>query len=128
MGGSDAGFIGANHPTEGKTMRDDQHKFLMVHGKVPARLTIEQAAWLLGFHEHDISVLVSAGLLKPLGHPPASGSKYFAAVELEALRADVRWLAKASDAVVNYWRTKNAGRRGRQSSGSQVVGQPGGGQ
>ena len=32
----------------------------------PARLSITETAWLLGFTEHDISVLVSAGLLRPL--------------------------------------------------------------
>lgn len=77
----------------------------------PARLGINEAAWLLGFNDHDISVLVSAGLLKPLGRPPASGSKYFATVELQTLRNDPRWLAKASDAIVNYWRGKNSSRR-----------------
>ena|ERR1051325_1602939 len=77
----------------------------------PARLGITEAAWWLGFNEHDIPVLVSAGLLKPLGRPPASGSKYFATVELQALRNDTRWLAKASDAIVHYWRSKNSGRR-----------------
>ena len=77
----------------------------------PARLTITETAWLLGFTEQDISVLVSVSLLKPLGRPPASGSKYFATVELQNLRNDTRWLARASDAIVNYWRTKNSGRR-----------------
>ena len=77
----------------------------------PARLGITEAAWLLGFSEHDVPVLVSAGLLKPLGRPPSTGSKYFAAVELQNLRNDTRWLAKASDAIVIHWRTKNAGRR-----------------
>ena len=77
----------------------------------PARLGINETAWLLGFNEHDIPVLVSAGLLKPLGRPTPTGSKYFATVELQALRTDTRWLAKASDAIVNYWRGKNASRR-----------------
>jgi len=77
----------------------------------PARLGINETAWLMGFNEHDIPVLVSAGLLKPLGRPTATGSKYFATVELQALRTDVRWLAKASDAIVNHWRSKNASRR-----------------
>jgi hypothetical protein len=79
---------------------------------LPARLTIIEAAWFLGFTETDISVLVSAGLLKPLGHPPASGSKYFALTDLQALRTDARWLAKASDAIVNYWKRKNTSRVG----------------
>ncbi len=80
---------------------------------LPARLGINEAAWLLGFSEHDIPVLVSAGLLKPLGRPPASGSKYFATVELQELRSDTRWLGKASDVIVNFWRSKNASRRPR---------------
>lgn len=79
----------------------------------PARLGINETAWLLGFSEHDIPVLVSAGLLKPLGRPTATGSKYFATVELQTLRNDTRWLAKASDAIVNYWRSKNSGRRNK---------------
>ncbi len=56
------------------------------------RLNISETAWFLGFTEHDISVLISVGLLKPLGHPPASGSKYFAVAEPQSLRIDTRWL------------------------------------
>jgi len=84
----------------------------MIRGKLPARLSLEQTAWVLGFGVHDISVLISARLIKPLGRPTTSGSKYFATVELEKLASDMRWLAKASDALVNYWRAKNAGRKG----------------
>jgi len=35
---------------------------------VPARLDANQAAWFLGFEPHEIPRLVTAGLLKPLGH------------------------------------------------------------
>jgi hypothetical protein len=80
----------------------------------PARVTIIETSWLLGFSEQDIAVLVSAGLLKPLGHPPQSGSKYFATAELQTLRTDTRWLGKASDVIVNFWKRKNSG-RGRPS-------------
>lgn len=90
-------------------MKQEKKDFLSLPTP-PARLSITETAWFLGFTEHDISVLVSTGLLKPLGHPPASGSKYFATTELQALRADTRWLAKASDVIVNYWKKKNAGR------------------
>ena len=91
-------------------MNQEKRDFLTL-ATLPARLGITEAAWYLGFTEHDIPALVSAGLLKPLGHPPASGSKYFSTNELQALRTDARWLAKASDAIVNHWRTKNFGRR-----------------
>jgi hypothetical protein len=70
----------------------------------PARLNLTETAWFLGFSDQDVSVLISAGLLKPLGHPPASGSKYFALAQLQTLRTDTRWLAKASDATVNHWK------------------------
>jgi hypothetical protein len=56
----------------------------------------------MGFNEHDILVLGSVGLLKPLGRPTASGSKYFATVELQTLRSETRWLAKAPDAIVGH--------------------------
>lgn len=104
-------------------MRDEQHRFLMIEGRLPARLSIEQAAWVLGFNQHDVPVLVSAGLLKPLGRPLASGSKYFATVDLETLREDTRWLAKASDTIVKYWIRKNATRKNRRPSLSPAVGQ-----
>jgi hypothetical protein len=87
----------------------------------PARLGIEETAWYLGFSAHDIPVLVSAGLLKPLGKPASSGSKFFATVELQNLRNDVRWLARASDAIVHYWRDKNATRRGKDLQESTVA-------
>lgn len=88
----------------------------------PARLGINETAWLLGFNEHDIAVLVSAGLLKPLGRPPSTGSKFFATVELQTLRNDTRWLAKASDAIVNHWRAKNSGRRNKPEEQPALAG------
>jgi hypothetical protein len=32
-----------------------------------------------------------------------NGPKYFSAAELEDLRRNLKWLAKASDAIVGYW-------------------------
>lgn len=90
-------------------MKQEKKDFLALPTP-PARLTITETGWLLGFNDQDISVLVSAGLLKPLGHPPQSGSKYFATAAIQTLRNDTRWLAKASDAIVNFWRKKNASR------------------
>ena len=51
------------------------------------------------------------GLLKPLGRPPETGVKYFATVALEELRRDQKWLARASDCIVNYWRTRNGNKK-----------------
>ena len=80
---------------------------------LPARLSAEQAAHLLGFQAHELSVLLAAKLLRPLGRPAANSAKYFATVELEQLRHDLKWLAKATDAVQTRWRQKN--RTGRTS-------------
>jgi hypothetical protein len=77
----------------------------------PARLNATQTAWFLGFETHEIPMLVAAGLLKPLGHPSRNSTKYFATEILEQLRRDEKWLARASDAICNYWRNRNARKR-----------------
>jgi hypothetical protein len=93
-------------------MREDQQHFLSLLGQLPARLTVEQAAWILNCQAHDIPVLVAARLLKPLGNPPANGVKYFAcAVVLESTK-DPTWLAKVTNAIHIYWRNKNARKSG----------------
>jgi hypothetical protein len=92
-------------------MNPDRAEFLKLV-TLPARLNVTETSWYLGFNEPDISVLAADRLVKPLGHPPASGSKFYALAELQRLRNDPKWLAKASDAVVNYWKMKNASRVG----------------
>jgi hypothetical protein len=87
----------------------EKKEFLSL-ANLPARLTIKEAAWLLGFNENDIPILVAAKLLRPLGHPASSGSKYFSTAELLRLREDVSWLSRASDAIVGHWKKRNAGR------------------
>jgi len=77
---------------------------------VPARLDATHAAWFLGFEPQEIPMLVAAGLLKPLGHPARNSTKYFATETLEQFRRDEKWLARASDAIANYWRERNARR------------------
>ncbi len=93
-------------------MRDDQHRFLMLLGQVPARLTAEQAAWVLNCQPHDVPVLVAARLLKPLGIPTPNSVKYFAAVEVLELAKDSAWLGKVTNAIGQHWRAKNLRREG----------------
>jgi hypothetical protein len=97
-------------------MRDDQHRFLSLAGQMPARLTVEQAAWLLNCQPHDIPVLVAKRLLKPLGNPPANGTKYFSTLLLLEQTKDTTWLSKMTNAIHDYWRTKNARKKGVSSS------------
>src|SRR5437667_2208860 len=75
---------------------------------VPARLDATQTAWFLGFELHEIPILIAAGLLKPLGHPARNSTKFFATQTLEQLWRDEKWLARASDAITNYWKQRNA--------------------
>lgn len=83
--------------------------------RLPARLTAEQAAVLLGFQLHDLPILIQKGLLKPLGTPAPNAPKYYAACEIEALAGDSNWLHRATKAVSGRWAAKNkADRSARQ--------------
>ena len=92
-------------------MRDDQHRFLSLLGELPARLTVEQAAWVLGCQPHDVPILVAVRLLKPLGNPPANGIKYFSTDELLELKRDRVWLVKVTNAVCQHWQRKNQNKK-----------------
>src|SRR5438477_8851995 len=84
---------------------------------LPARCSAERAARYLGFSAHEIPILVQKGLLTPLGHPARNNVRFFAAVKLQELRQDVKWLAKATDATSEAWRIKNRQERRRQGTG-----------
>jgi len=91
---------------------------------VPARLDAFQAAWFLGFEPHEIPMLVAVSLLKPLGHPARNSTKFFATETLEQLRRDEKWLARASDAIANYWRERNARKGKPQMRSKPMLSQP----
>ena len=102
-------------------MNQDRKEFLSVARVLPGRLDSQEAAWLLGFAVHDVPILIRAGLLKPLGHPPANCTKHFATNELLNFRSDSRWLAKASDAIVKHWRQKNENRNQSKAMSTKLV-------
>jgi hypothetical protein len=74
---------------------------------LPARLTADGVARLLGFSEHDIPILVSSKLLRPLGNPARNAPKFFATVDIQAFSTDAAWLAKATRAISEHWKRKN---------------------
>lgn len=88
-------------------MKEDQQRFLNLLGQLPARLTVEQTAWVLNCQPHDVPVLVMSRLLKPLGNPQPNSVKYFATLEILELIRDRTWLAKVTNAVSQHWKTKN---------------------
>ena len=94
-------------------MRDDQSRFLSLLGQLPARLTAEQAAWVLNCQPHDMPALVAARLLKPLGNPPQNGIKFYATVDLLELVKDRNWLARMTMAINQHWQKKNSYQRAR---------------
>jgi hypothetical protein len=99
-------------------MKEEQHQFLRLLGQLPARLTAEQAAWVLNCQPHDMPILVGARLLKPLGNPPPNGIKFFAASELLELVKDRAWLVKMTNAVNQHWHKQNARKKNFPANGS----------
>ena len=98
-------------------MKEEQHQFLRLLGQLPARLTAEQAAWVLNCQPHDMPILVGARLLKPLGNPPPNGIKFFAASELLELVKDRTWLAKVTNALNQHWQKRNAAKKNLLADG-----------
>lgn len=92
-------------------MKEEQYQFLRLLGQLPARLTAEQAAWVLNCQPHDVPVLAAARLLKPLGNPAPNGVKYYASVDIMELAKDRTWLARATNALNQHWRKKNADKK-----------------
>src|SRR5664279_5652459 len=94
-------------------MKEEQQRFLSLLGQLPARLTAEQAAWVLNCQPHDVPILVAVRLLKPLGNPPPNSVKFFATLELREHIKDRTWLAKVTNALNQHWQVRNADRKTR---------------
>ena len=99
-------------------MREDQHQFLALVGQPPARLSVEQAAWMLGCQIHDMPILISSKLLKPLGNPAPNAIKFFATADILELLKDRSWLAKMTNTIGQHWQKKNARKTPRSTNGA----------
>lgn len=82
-------------------------KSVLFYPRLPARLSLNQTAEVLGFLPHEMPVLLRAGLLKPLGKPAINGHKFFCTVEVSALSENREWLDKATRAVAKHWKDRN---------------------
>ena len=100
-------------------MKEDQHRFLSLLGQLPARLTAEQAGWVLNCQPHDIPALVTSRLLKPLGTPPPNGIKFFCTADVLELLKDRSWLTKVTNTINQHWQRQNARKKDRPVNGSQ---------
>ena len=85
-----------------------ESKDLLNLATLPARLNRAQTAIYLGFEPDHISLLIKAGLLKPLGRPKPNCDKYFATIKLTELRQNEEWLSRATMVVSQHWKDKNA--------------------
>lgn len=94
-------------------------KSLLSLPRLPARLTAEQTAALLGFTSEAIGLLVAARMLKPLGRERRGVPIILASEEVLRLGADRQWLSKATDLVRDVTKEKNEARRRRVSDSTQ---------
>ncbi|MGA9779787.1 MAG: hypothetical protein WBS33_16110 [Verrucomicrobiia bacterium] len=103
-----------------KVMSNEFKAVLDLAASLPTRVNKEMAAKYLGFKGDDITILIARGLLKPLGRPVQNSDKYFAKVKLIELGQDAEWLSRATLAVSQHWKDKNA-RKSKKTNGD---GQP----
>jgi hypothetical protein len=75
--------------------------------RLPARLTAEEAALVLGCRAYDVPVLEQFGLLKPLAPSEKNHVRHYAAVEVEALARDPKSLSKAEQLWRKRWHNRN---------------------
>jgi len=73
----------------------------------PGRINTTETAWKLGFETDHIAILVSAGLLKPLGNPPPGSMKFFLTAEIEQKKNDLKWMNKATELIRLKVKDKN---------------------
>jgi hypothetical protein len=89
--------------------------------RIPARIDSRMTATILGFQEHDIPVLVSAGFLSPLGKPVQNSTKYFARCDIDASAENPKWLWKATQVVYDHWKIKNNSKKVQRDSGGESI-------
>ena len=98
-------------------MNEEQQRFLSLIGQFPARLTVEDTAWVLNCRAHDVPILVAAKLLRPLGSPSPNGVKFFATADIMELLKDRPWLARMTNAITQHWHKKNERKKPRTIDG-----------
>ena len=83
--------------------------------RLPARLTAEEAALVLGCRAYDVPALEQLGLLKPLAPSEKNHVRHYAAVEVEALACDPNNLRIAEQLWRKRWRDRNHNVEARRS-------------
>jgi len=89
--------------------------------RLPGILYSNQAGILLGLHDHDITILVAAKILQPLGKPARNAPKRFAAVAITALAQSPDRLHTAIRVLSKHWRDKNESSAHRHKGAKQTL-------
>ncbi len=84
----------------------EEKVLLLTARRLPGRLTAEEAAAVLGYHVHDIPVLVRKKLLRPSGHPRDNATRYFAGSYIDKLRGDEAWIDRSTDVMYRHWQAR----------------------
>ena len=79
-------------------MTNERIQFLSVE-HLPLILNKQELAWLLGCAEHSVSILITEGLVTPLGRPNTNGKKYFQTQEILEKRENRKWLNAVTEAI-----------------------------
>jgi hypothetical protein len=75
--------------------------------------------WVPACQPHDMPILVSSSLLKPLGNPPQNGVKFFSTAEVAEMAKDRAWLAKTTQAIGRHWHKRNVRQKSHARNGSE---------
>jgi len=89
---------------------------LFRYQRLPARLTVNQTALMLGFHPDAIDFLVDIGLIDALGGAPRGVQRMFASVYVEQLGQDIKWLGKATLKLRQFHQQRNLERKTKHAS------------
>jgi hypothetical protein len=102
-------------------MNNEQRDFLQLP-RIPAVISLQECAWLTGFSEEEVSILIAARILSPLSNPRLNEKRTFASVAVEKFARDLSELTRARTAIRAYWQKKNRSRRNSLSrNGSSSV-------
>jgi hypothetical protein len=98
----------------------EQIQFLNLR-RLPARLSVQQAAWVIGVRPHSIQILVSYRLLKPIGTPARNEAKFFATAYVLRLAEDYGWQDLSTATLQEHWKVKNQRRSSKQTQASETT-------
>jgi hypothetical protein len=104
---SNRSYIPIRSAMKGYTLLDDMALLKLL--RLPARLTSEEAAFLLRLETHELPWLAKARILMPLGSPSPNAPKYFSSAKVLKLMQNEAELDKATKCISAGWRKRKAG-------------------